>query len=127
MSEKFVELTRTDKTYDRENAWLSHCRSKLLPFITVRSRGSLAMVQWDYISYPPSIDSELFSLAPHIHDAANQIYEPHCTKQSRISLGPGVVTFYNLQVTIAREAAALLYDAIQNVTAPILLHHGKAA
>jgi hypothetical protein len=87
----------------------------------------LAIVQWDYINYPPSIDSELFSLAPHIHDAANQIYEPRSTKQSRISLGPGVVTFYNLKVPYAREAAALLYDAIQHVTAPTLLRHGKTA
>jgi len=127
MSEKFVELTRFDKTHDRENRWLAHCQSKLLPYITVRSRGSSAIVQWDYISYPPSVDSELFSLAPYIHDTANQVYEPRSTKQSRISLGPGVVTFYNLKVPEAREAAALLYDAIQHVTAPILLRYGKTA
>ena len=119
MSEQFVEITHKDKDTKRENAWFKHCQKHMLPFITVRARGKLANVQWDYISFPPSIDSELFAAEAQIHRAVNQIYVAHRTERSSASLGPGVITLYNLGTAEAREAAGLLYDIIQKATASL--------
>lgn len=40
------------------------------------------------------------------------IYDRYVSKETQLSVGPGVVSFWNLEVSDAREVAIELYDII---------------
>lgn len=48
--QKFVEITRKDKGFDKENSWPGFCQKEKIPFITLKARSKLTTVQWDYIT-----------------------------------------------------------------------------
>jgi hypothetical protein len=110
--EKFVEITRKDKGFDKENSWYGHCEKQRIPFITIKARTKLADVQWDYMSYPPSIDKALFSQYERIKAQMSVIYDRYASKDTWFGAGPGVISFGNLDIDNAREIASELYDVI---------------
>ena len=110
--EKFVEITRKDKGFDKENSWYGLCEKQRIPFITIKARSKLADVQWDYMSYPPSIDQALFAQHEHIKAQMSVIYDRYASKDTWFGAGPGVISFGNLNIDNAREIASDLYDVI---------------
>jgi hypothetical protein len=110
--EKFVEITRKDKGFERENQWLETCRRERIPFVTVKARSKLATVQWDYISYPMSMDKPLFSMHADIKVRAESIYDRYQSRDTSLAVGPGVVSFWNLHIDDARQVATELFDII---------------
>lgn len=110
--EKFVEIAKKDKGFDKENSWYRVCEIQRIPFITVKARSKLAIVQWDYISYPPSIDKALFAQHESIKTQVSAIYNRYVSKDTWFSVGPGVISFGNLEIADAREVASTLYDII---------------
>ncbi|WP_428827695.1 hypothetical protein ACLIKD_06805 [Azonexus sp. IMCC34842] len=112
--EKFVEITRKDKGFEKENQWFETCRRERIPFVTVKARSNLATVQWDYISYPTSMDKPLFSMHADIKARAEAIYDRYRSKDTSLGVGPGVVSFGNLHINDARQVAIELFDIIHN-------------
>ena len=110
--EKFVEITRKDKGFDKENSWYRFCEKQRIPFITIKVRSKLADVQWDYMPYPLSIDKALFAQHERIETQMSAIYERYASKDTWFGAGPGVISFGNLDVDNAREVASGLYDII---------------
>ncbi|NKZ37829.1 hypothetical protein HF690_02550 [Oleiagrimonas citrea] len=110
--QKFVEITRKDSGFDKENSWYSVCEKERIPYITIKARSKLAIVQWDYMTYPPNIDKALFAMHKSIKVKVSAIYDRYASKESRLSVGPGVISFWNLELPDAREAASELYDLI---------------
>lgn len=110
--EKFVEISRKDKGFEKENSWYKFCEKQRIPFITIKARSKLADVQWDYISYPPSIDKALFSQHDRIKAKVSAIYDRYASKDTWFGAGPGVISFGNLDIDNAREVASELYDII---------------
>lgn len=110
--EKFVEIAKKDKGFDKENSWYRNCEIQRIPFITVKARSKLATVQWDYVSYPPSIDKALFAQHERIKTQVSVIYDRYASKDTWLSVGPGVISFGNLEIADAREVASALYDII---------------
>jgi hypothetical protein len=121
--EKFVEITRKDKGFDKENSWYRVCEKQCIPFITIRARSKLADVQWDYMSYPPSIDEALFSQRERIKTQVSAIYDRYASKDTWFGAGPGVISFGNLEIGSAREAASELYDIIYEAARVALETH----
>lgn len=114
MSKKFIELASNDRGHIRENDWLGYCQRHRLPFVTVRRRGNVADVHWDYINFPPNIDSDIFRAESNIRDAVGRIYDACRTGKSTARVCSGTVALYDLGIPEARRAAALLYDAIEH-------------
>lgn len=112
--EKFVEIAKKDKGFDKENSWYRVCEKERIPYITIKARSKLATVQWDYITYPPSIDQALFTMHESIKFKVSALYDRYVSKESRLSVGPGVVSFWNLEISDAREVAAELYDIVSD-------------
>ncbi len=110
--EKFIEITKKDKGFDKENSWYKICGSQRIPFITIKARSKLADVQWDYISYPPSIDEALFVQHESIKAQVSAIYDRYASKDTWFGAGPGVISFRNLEIANARKVASELYDII---------------
>jgi len=110
--EKFVEVTKKDKGFDKENSWYRVCEKQRIPYITIKARSKLATVQWDYMSYPPSIDEALFAMHESIRTKVSAIYDRYPSKNTWLSVGHGVISFGNLEVTDAREVATELFDVI---------------
>ena len=110
--EKFVEITRKDKGFNKENSWLRSCRETGIPCVTLKARSKLAMVQWDYMSYPADMDDLLFALHEQLKVEAQAIYDRYKSKDTWFSAGPGVIAFRNLALADAREAASELFDVI---------------
>lgn len=121
--EKFVEITRKDKGFDKENSWYGFCEKQRIPFITIKSRSKLADVQWDYMSYPPSIDKALFDQHEHIKTQMSAIYDRYASKDTWFGTGPGVISFGSLDLDSAREVASVLYDIIFEVARTALDTH----
>jgi len=118
--EKFVEITRKDKGFDKENSWYRVCEKECIPYITIKVRSKLATVQWDYITYPPSIDQALFAMHESIKVKVSAIYDRYVSKESRLSVGPGVISFWNLELSDAREVASELYDIISEAACIVM-------
>lgn len=110
--EKFVEVTKNDKGFDKENDWHTVCQKKHIPFITIKARSKLAVVQWDYITYPPGMDHELFARHESIKTQVSAIYARYDLKNTSFSVGPGVVSFWNFEIIEARKIAEELFDII---------------
>ena len=110
--EKFVEITRKDKGFDKENSWYRVCEKERIPFITIKARSKLATIQWDHVAYPPSIDRTLFAMHENIKAQVSAIYDRYVSKNTWLGVGPGVISFGNLEVADAREVASDLYDII---------------
>ena len=123
---KFVEITKKDKGFDKENSWHGVCEIQRIPFITVKARSKLATVQWDYMSYPPSIDQALFAQHESIKTQVSAIYDRYVSKDTWLSVGHGVISFGNLEIADAREVASALYDII-NEAARIALESPQTA
>lgn len=110
--EKFVEISRKDKGFDKENSWYGFCEKQRIPFITIKVRSKLADVQWDYMPYPPSMDKALFAQHERIKTKTSAIYKRYASKDTWFGAGPGVISFGNLDIDKAREVATELYDII---------------
>lgn len=110
--QKFVEITRKDKGFDKENSWFGFCQKENIPFITIKARSKLAIVQWDYITYPPDIDGALFSLHENIKVQVTAIYQSYITESTWLSVGPSVISFGNIEISAARDIALELFDVI---------------
>lgn len=110
--EKFVEITRKDKGFEKENQWFETCRRERIPFVTVKARSKLATVQWDYINYPMRMDKPLFSMHADIKARAAAIYDRYQSRDTSLGVGPGVVSFGNLRIDDARQVATELFDII---------------
>lgn len=110
--EKFVEITKKDKGFDKENSWYRVCKRQGIPFITIKARSKLANVQWDYMSYPPSIDKALFAQHENIKTQVSAIYDRYASNDTWLGAGHGVISFGNLEIANAREVASELYDII---------------
>lgn len=110
--EKFVEITKKDKDFEKENSWYRICQKHCIPFITIKARSKLTNVQWDYMSFPPSIDKALFTHHESMKAQVSAIYDRYISKDTWLSVGPGVISFGNLDITSAREVASELYDII---------------
>lgn len=128
MPQKYRELTRlSNRDYQAENDWFRHCTDRAIPYITIHVHGNLADVRWDYINFPTKIDTPLFVQAPKIQSKARAIYEPLATKTSWISLGPGVISFKNISISGAKDAAEQLFDVILDATASLIGDHTRDA
>ena len=126
MPKKFIELARfNNNDHSTENDWLRHCTEKAIPYITVHLHGNLADVQWDYINFSTQVDAQLFAQAPQIQSKAKAIYEPIANETSWISLGPGVISFKNLSIWDAKNAAEQLFDVISDATVPLVSNHAR--
>ncbi|RTL34214.1 MAG: hypothetical protein EKK49_09095 [Rhodocyclaceae bacterium] len=110
--EKFVEITRKDKGFDKENSWYRVCKKECIPYITIKARSKLAIVQWDYMAYPPSLDKALFAMHESIKVKVSAIYDRYISKESQLSVGPGVISFWDIELSDAREVASELHDII---------------
>lgn len=118
--EKFVEITKKDKGFDKENSWYRTCERQRIPFITIKARSKLANVQWDYMTYPPSIDNALFAQHENIKAKVSAIYNRYASKDTWLDAGPGVISFANFEISHAREIASELYDIIyESARAPL--------
>lgn len=126
MVNKFVEITYKDKDHARENAWFHHCEKYKIPFITIFLHGKLADVRWDYVSFPPDVDHELFLLKSNLYQAAIQICAAHGTKHSSVRYSPGVITLHKLSSSAAQAAASRLYGVVQQVVAPLIRREGAS-
>lgn len=113
--DKFAEITRKDKGFAKENEWFETCRREQIPFVTVKARSKLATVQWDYISYPMSMDKRLFSMHADIKARAEAIYDRYQSRDTSLGVGPGVVSFGNLSIDDARQVATELFDIIHHM------------
>lgn len=127
MSEKFIELTHKDEGHERENLWLQHCQKTGIPFVVIRQHGKVADIHWDYISFPSSVDHGLFALELGLHEAVSHIFNEYGTKHSRVSFSPTVVTFQKFTASSAPQVANRLYDAVHQVTKPLLSSGGVNA
>lgn len=112
--QKYVEITRKDQAFDKENAWFNVCRNEQIPFVTIKTRSKLATVEWDYITYPTSMDEVLFSLHEDIKTRVSAIYQNHMTSGTWLGVGPGVISFGNLDLVAARDVAQSLFDVISD-------------
>lgn len=125
--EKFVEITRKDKGFDKENSWFMYCQKERIPFVTVKTRSKLALVQWDYITYPTELDEAIFSLSEEFKERMTAIYSKHQTKETSLGIGPGVISFWNLEIHAAREVASELFDVIHMALASPILENERRA
>ena len=112
---KFVEITGKDKGFEKENSWYRFCVKHRVPYITIKSRSKATIVQWDYMSFPPDTDQSLFFMHRVLKERASSIYNRYASKNTRLSVGPGVITFRNLSPTDAREVATELFDLISEL------------
>lgn len=109
---KFVEVMSNAKAFEIENDWLHHCRKHEIPFVVIKSNRKTSMVTWDGISYPPAMDRTLFSAVAAVRSEIEEIYAPYITKDTRIGIGTGVISFWGLRHHEALDAAERLYDVI---------------
>lgn len=75
-------------------------------------RSKLATVEWDYSTYPTSMDEALFSQREDIKNQATAIYQNYISKNTWLGVGPGVISFGNLEIAAARDVAQRLFDVI---------------
>jgi hypothetical protein len=121
--DKFVEITRQDKGFEKENAWFNVCRKTQTPFITIKCRSKLASIQWDYITYPSELDQSLFEICRKIAPPISALYVPYKSKDSWIGLGPGVISIGNIEISAAREIASKLFDLLSHEIQTLQLTH----
>ncbi|HEY8096271.1 MAG TPA: hypothetical protein VIE65_09325 [Methylobacter sp.] len=117
--QKFVEITRKDKGFDKENSWFGFCQKEKIPFITIKARSKTATVQWDYITYPPGMDEALFSLHADIKAQITTIYQSYMSESTWLGVGPGVISFGHLEISAARDIALELFDVIHQTALAI--------
>lgn len=112
---KFVEVRKgaPDAT-ESVNLWFTRCERLQVPYVTVTCRTKLADVEWDHISYPPAIDEPLSAGGGELRDAAIAIFRRHArTKNGAEFIASDLlVTFRNLEIPAARQAAEELHDLI---------------
>lgn len=110
---KFVEIPSKEKGYEKETDWHQHCRSKQIPFITVKTRTNLADVHWDFITYnTPETDQKLSDLSKLIEMSAFDIFKKYANDASTQRINCHLIYFYGLSIPQARLAADELYDLI---------------
>lgn len=112
---KFVEVRKgaPDAT-ESVNLWFTRCERLQVPYVTVTCRTKLADVEWDHISYPPAIDELLSAGGGELRNAAITIFRRHArTKNGAEFIASDLlVTFRNLEIPAARQAAEELHDLI---------------
>lgn len=114
--QKYIELTKPDKK-KLESDWYHFCSRKQIPFIKITARARLADVHWDYITYNDAkIDETLNSQAEYIKLKAKEIFNSYAHAQSDCHITETVITFYDLVLNEARQAAEDLYDTISSLS-----------
>jgi len=111
--QKFVE-TRGEQDIGKVNDWYAKCRRDQVPYIVIDKRNKYAIVRWDYISYPPSLDHEQDGQDKYI-DEIKSIFRKHANDKSTYEISGGLIHFDFIEVENSHSCANELYDVAQKI------------
>ena len=111
---KFIEIKPNDNA-SKKNGWFEECRRKNMPYVTVTSRGSIATVDWDYISYPDGSEKIFEAKEACIKAELKKIYDKYSTEKSKYSFSACSANISGLSTQDAKSAAEEIHDLISDV------------
>jgi hypothetical protein len=100
---------------DSINRHYEECKKAQEPYVICKRRRTKADVDFDHILFDKSVDNVLKDNREEIVSKAIEIFNKHSSKGAKYNVSAGVISFRNLEVNQAEQAASEVFDMISEV------------
>jgi|GEM_PF-1647420 len=104
---------------ETKNEWYRCCREYQIPCIKIEDRNTYSDVEFDYITFDPSVDPVLEKSQVYIKQRMFELFRMYRTHRSEVNPTPGLIKISNVRKEDAEDVALAFHRLITDILAKI--------